>query len=147
MKENIFARVGVLLLVMLAILISVATISIGNVGRFIATSDWVNKTHAVIREGDKILSSLHAGDAALRTFLITGDPRDQAAYREAYSEMVERLNVLDALGRSEYKASKSVEELKPLVTKHIDIARELVRSRQQGSDDVVKKTLLADGGG
>jgi PAS domain S-box-containing protein len=147
MKENIFARVGVLLLVMLAILVSVATISIGNVSRFIATSDWVNKTHAVIREGDKILYSLHAGDAAVRTFLITGDPRDQAAYREAYSEMVERLNVLKALGRSEFKANKSVEQLEPLVSKHIDIARDLVRSRQQGSDDAVKKTLLADAGG
>lgn len=147
MKENIFARVGVLLLVMLAILISVATVSVSNVGRFVTTADWVNKTHAVIKEGDKILQSLHAGDAALRTYLITNDPRDQAAYREAYGEMVESLNVLKALARGESKASKSVDELEPLVSKHVDVARELVRSRQQGADDAVKKALLADAGG
>ena len=147
MKENIFARVGVLLLVMLAILISVATVSVSNVGRFVTTADWVNKTHAVIQEGDAILYSLHAGDAALRTFLITNDPRDQAAYREAYTEMVEHLNVAKALARAEAKASKSVEALEPLAAKHVDIARELARSRQQGSDDAIKKILQADGGG
>jgi PAS domain S-box-containing protein len=146
MKDNIVARVVVLFLIMVAILVSVATVAIGNVGKFVATSDWVNHTHALISEGDGILTSLHAGDAALRTFLITNDPRDQAAYREAYTEMVEHLSIAKALVRSEPKPKKRIDELEPLIQKHVDLARELVRSRQQGNEEP-KKLLLADGGG
>jgi PAS domain S-box-containing protein len=146
MKDNIVARVVVLFLIMIAILVSVATIAIGNVGRFIATSDWVNHTHALINEADAILTSLHAGDAALRTFLITNDPRDQASYREAYSEMTEHLSVAKALSRNEAKPKKRIDELEPLIQKHVDLARELVRSRQQNNDEP-RKLLLADGGG
>jgi PAS domain S-box-containing protein len=146
MKDNIIARVVVLFLIMVAILVSVATVAIGNVGRFIATSDWVNHTHALINEADSILTSLHAGDTAVRTFLITNDPRDQAAYREAYSEMTEHLSVAKALVRNEARSKKRMDELEPLIVKHVDLARELVRSRQSGADES-RKLLAADAGG
>lgn len=146
MKDNIIARVVILVLIMVAILMSVGTVAIGNVGKFIATLRWVDHTHAVINEGDGILTSLHAGDAALRTFLITNDARDQAAYREAYSDMVTHLSVAKALVKNEAKPKKRFDELEPLIQKHVDLARELVRSKQQGNDEP-RKLLAADGGG
>ena len=59
----------------------VAVSAVRNTERSIKSEDWVNHTHAVIIDAGDILSYLHAGDSALRTYLITGDKRDQAAYR------------------------------------------------------------------
>ena len=97
MKDNIETRVIGLFLVMVGILIYVAISSLNNIARSIETSDWVNHTHDVILQADAVMSSLHAGDAALRTYLLTGDRRDQGAYRTAYGEMLEHLAEAKAL--------------------------------------------------
>src|SRR5476649_2576885 len=101
MKNNVEKRIIILFVLVLAVLGFVAIISVRNIQRAIESSDWVNHTHAVILEGNAIVSSLHAGDSALRTYLLTGDIRDQSAYRTAYSEMVEHLQTAKALTRTE----------------------------------------------
>src|SRR5580700_5032054 len=100
MKDNIERRVFGFLVVMLGILVVVAVAAVRNIQRSIKSEAWVNKTHDVITTGGEIVSYLHAGDAALRTFMISGDARDQTAYRSAYSTMLERQVELKALTRS-----------------------------------------------
>src|SRR5271170_1981020 len=87
MKENIEQRVVGLFVLMLAILVYVAWSSVHNIKENIRTNDWVNHTHDVIIHAGEILSYLHAGDAGLRTYLITGDERDKQSYLNAYSTM------------------------------------------------------------
>ncbi len=83
MKEKIEQRVIGLFVLMLAILGYIAWSSMKTPVEAKKSSDWVNKTHAIIIDVNAVLSSLHAGDSALRTYLLTGDPRDQGAYRSA----------------------------------------------------------------
>lgn len=147
MKDPIIQRVVALFVLMLVILSIVGYIAVGNVHRSIATADWVNHTHAVILETDAILSDLHAGDAALRSYLITADPRDQSAYRQAYTEMSEHLTVAKSLTRKEAELHKKVAALEPVIAKRIDYSRGLVKSLQQDGIETVRASLKVDSGG
>jgi PAS domain S-box-containing protein len=146
MNDRIVQRVVAVFVLMVAILALVAIVAIRNVRRAVDTSDWVNHTHDQMNQVDGILSSLHAGDSALRNYLITGDPRDQTAYREAYNEMKEHLDVAIALTRNEPGENAKIMQIVPLVEKRIDFTRNLVRTRQQDGLEGARKILATDAG-
>ena len=145
MKDNIETRVIGLFLVIVGILIYVAYASVENISRSIRTSDWVNHTHDVILQVDAVMSSLHAGDSALRTYLLTGDRRDQGAYRSAYAEMVEHLNEAKALTRSgeEVFLNTQLAEMENLIKARIDFTRGVVAAREQNGLDGARNEMLA----
>jgi CHASE3 domain sensor protein len=142
MKENIEKRVVGLFILMLAILVYVAWSSVRNIKENIKDNDWVNHTHDVIIHAGDILSYLHAGDAALRTYLITGDERDKQGYRVAYSTMKERLDEAEALTRTgddEQSLHQSFLDLQNLISDRIDVARSLVKAREEGGLEGVRR--------
>jgi PAS domain S-box-containing protein len=146
MKEKIEQRVIGLFVLMLAILVFVSVSAVRTIEHFIESSDWVNHTHAVVIEVNAVISSLHAGDAALRTYLLTGDRRDQGAYRSAYAEMVEHLETAKALTRSgveKNKQNQQVIELQNLISNRIDFTRSVVKARDQGGIDAAKEVFAA----
>ena len=146
MKENIEQRVIGLFVVMLAILVFIASSAVTTIQEAIKSSDWVNKTHAVIIEANAVLSCLHAGDSALRTYLLTGDPRDQGAYRSAYSEMVEHLTVAEALthsGEEKELQNSQLLELETLISNRIDFTRSVVQAREKGGLDASRQVMAA----
>jgi CHASE3 domain sensor protein len=153
MKETIEQRVVGLFVLMLAILAYVAWSSVHNIKENIKSNDWVNHTHDVIIHAGEILSYLHAGDAGLRTYLITGDERDKQSYqnaystmdqgyRGAYSKMVEILVQAKALTRSgdeEEPLRSRFLELQNLISNRIDVARSIVKAREQGGLEAVRQ--------
>jgi PAS domain S-box-containing protein len=146
MKESIEKRVVGLFVLMLAILVYVAWTSVQNVKQNIKDNDWVNHTHDVIIHAEDILSYLHAGDAALRTYLLTGDERDKQGYRVAYSTMKERLDEAEALTRSdedEQSSHQGLMNLQNLIGKRIDVARAMVKAREEGGLDGVRQLFGA----
>jgi PAS domain S-box-containing protein len=143
MKDNVEKRIISLFVLVLAVLGFVAIISVRNIQRAIESSDWVNHTHAVILEGNAIVSSLHAGDSALRTYLLTGDSRDQGSYRTAYSEMVEHLETAKALTRTEPAQHQTFLELESLITERVDFTRKVVQARARDGLDGATKVLTA----
>jgi PAS domain S-box-containing protein len=147
MKDGIVQRVVAVFVLMLVILTFVAFVAVRNVRRSVAGSDWVNHTHDVMHQVDGILSSMISGDAALRSFLITTDARDQTAYREAYNEMKEHLDVALALTRNESADNKKILNIKPLLEKRINFTRDLVKARQQDGIEGARKYLVSDSGG
>jgi PAS domain S-box-containing protein len=127
---------------MLAILVYVAWTSVQNIKENIKDNDWVNHTHDVIIHAEDILSYLHAGDAALRTYLITGDERDKQGYRVAYSTMKERLDEAEALtrtGADEQALRQSFLNLQNRISNRIDVARSIVRAREEGGLEGVRQ--------
>jgi CHASE3 domain sensor protein len=142
MKENIEQRVVGLFALMLVILAYVAWSSVHNIKENIKSNDWVNHTHAVIIDAGEILSYLHAGDAALRTFLITGDERDKQGYRIAYNNMVEHWTDAERLtGRNDEEKAlhQRFVDLSLLISNRIDVARSMVMARDQGGLDAVRR--------
>ena len=81
MKENIEKRVVGLFLMMLAILIGVAWLAVNTIQKSEDKSAWVNHTHQVILDANAAAGLLHAGDASMSAYLLTGDRRDQESYR------------------------------------------------------------------
>jgi PAS domain S-box-containing protein len=146
MKTNIVRFVITAFGVMLVILGIVTAAAIVNIRRSIASSDWVNHTHAVILETDAIVSRLHAGEASLRNYLLTGDKRDQVAYRVAYGEMVEHLEVAKALTRQEPDSRNPIMRLEALIGQRIDLARDVVRSLELEGEAVARRKLQEDVG-
>ena len=146
MKDNIEKRVFGLFALMLAILAYVAWTSVENIKENIKDNDWVNHTHDVIIHAEDILSYLHAGDAALRTYLLTGDERDKQGYRVAYSTMKERLDEAEALTRAdadEQSSHQSFLVVQDLIGKRIDVARGMVKAREDGGLEAVRQQFGA----
>lgn len=102
-----------------------------NISRSAVTSDWVNYTHDVILETQAVRSALHLGNAALRTYLLTGGPREQADAREAFGEMLEHLEVLRALLGEEPAARASLAEVSRLVTARAEAAPAMAARRSR----------------
>ena len=147
MKNNIVKRVIGVFMLMLVVLALVAVDSVYHIRRLIATSDWVNHTHAVILEAEGILSSLHAGDASLRSYLLTGDQRDQGTYRTAYNDMVEHLEIAKALTRTEQPQYEQFVQLEELIGKRVDFTRKVVKAREEKGLEGASQALAADASG
>jgi PAS domain S-box-containing protein len=145
MKDNLEQRVIALFIFMLAILAVVAASAMRTIQRSIRSEAWVNHTHDVIIHAGEVLSYLHAGDAALRTYVITGDRRDQSSYRNAYNTMVERMDELIALTRSgeeDADLHQRILGLQNLISNRIDIARSIANTREQTGVEGVRTLLV-----
>ena len=145
-EENIEKRVIGLFVLMLGILVYVAWTSLQNIRQNIRDNDWVNHTHDVIIHAGDILSYLNAGDAALRTYLLTGDDRDKQGYRVAYSTMKERLDEAEALtraGNDEQALHQGFLNLQAFIGERIDVARAIVKARETGGLDAVRQQFGA----
>jgi len=146
-KDQTIRRVLAFFALISVVLLVVAFEAVRNINRSAASSDWVNHTHAVILEAEGIISSIHAGDGAMRTYVMTGDPRDQAACREAFAQMAEHVEIAKALTRAEPAQSLQVSQLESLAAKRSDFVREILTARQLDSTETVRKLLALDNGG
>ena len=129
-----------------AVLIAVVVIAVRNINRSELSADWVNHTHAVILEADAVLTSVHAGDAALRTFVMTGDGRDQAASREAFSAMSEHLEIAKALTRDEPAQRGQVLRIETLATQRADLAQQVLAAWPSDHAAALRTLIAADAG-
>lgn len=88
-------------LLIAAILAAVAVGSVRNINRSVATSDWVNHTHAVILEVNEILADLEAANGAALAYSTDRDPRSKEIGRAALDDLAEQLTLAKALTRNE----------------------------------------------
>ncbi|OHE78233.1 MAG: hypothetical protein A3G75_06920 [Verrucomicrobia bacterium RIFCSPLOWO2_12_FULL_64_8] len=147
MKDRAIRLIFASYLVVVAVLVAVAVAAVRNINRSVAGSDWVNHTHAVIMAANGIISSLQEGNGAFRTYLVTGDAQDQAAYREAFAAMLEHLEVAKALTRGEPAQHAQITRIETLVNRRLDSIREAVRTRPPGATlEAVRPILAADAG-
>ena len=126
------------------VLVAVVAVAVRNINRSELSADWVNHTHAVILEVDGVLASVHAGDGALRTYVMTGDARDQAVGREAFAGMVEHLEIAKALTRGEPEQHAQVLRLEMLATQRADLAQRVFTARQSDRAEAGRTLVTAD---
>jgi PAS domain S-box-containing protein len=146
MRDNIVRVMLAVFALMALVLVAMAVTAVTNVRRSIATSDWVNHTHAVILETRRVVSSLHAGETHLRNYLLTAARQDQAAYRTRFGEMVEHLEVAKALTRGESAGNQRVLAMEALIQRRIALARDLVQALDQQGEPAARERLRADAG-
>jgi CHASE3 domain sensor protein len=146
MNERIEQRVILLLGLMVAIIVFVASSSVHNLQETARSEAWVNKSQDVINQANAVVSSLHAGDSAVRNYLLTGNAQDQEAYRAAYGEMLKHLAQAKALtrhGEEEKLQAPQVGQLENLIGQRVEFSRSLVHARESGGLEAAQVIIAA----
>jgi CHASE3 domain sensor protein len=143
-KDQIIRRLIALFVITALVLVVVAGVAVRNINRAVAGSDWVNHTHAVLLELGGFRAGFHASDAALRTLAMTGSEQDEAACREALSQLTESLEILQALTRNDAAQTAQVARLEALATARANLTREMLAARKAGQGGTVRTLLAAD---
>ena len=139
-------RVLAFFLLVLGVFAAAALVSIRNINRDVAGSDWVNHTHAVILETKGFRSDLYIGDGAAHTFVLTGDARDRRSSLEALSDVSDHLEILLALTRNEPAQRAEVAHIGELAGSRADFLRGILKARQAGDSAELRATLVEDAG-
>lgn len=146
MKDKTIRRVVAFFLLISAVLVVLAVQAVRNINRSVASSDWVNHTHAVIDEAGALSAALYVGDGTLHTYVLTGDARDLAACREALSNVAEHLEITKALTREEPAQHEQIIQLESQVNQRAGFFEGVLAARQAGTTETVRAMLAADTG-
>jgi CHASE3 domain sensor protein len=144
MKDPLEKRLVATLVVILLVLVAMTITAVRTLHRSVASTDWVNHSHALILEADAILSSLNAAETSLRDHLLTGEARDQALYRQRLSDVLEHLEVTRALARSQSAAFKEVAALESVIRRKLDLDRGAIQARSRDGVEAARKALYAE---
>jgi len=145
-KDPTIRRVLVFFLLIAAVLIVVAVQTARNLSRSVASSDWVNHTHAVILEVEALRAALYVGDGAVHTYVLTGDTHDRAAASEAIAEVAEHGEIAQALTRNEPAQHERILQLESRVNERTEFYQAVLAARQAGDIEKVRTLLAADAG-
>src|SRR6187551_1111645 len=141
--DRTFRRVLFCFALILVVLVGVLIVSLRNLNRSIATSDWVNHTHALINEIDALQPMLASAHGQMTRYLTTSDPRDEAASQENFADVAESLEVINSLIAGSADEKEQFAPIAALVVRHVELATEAARLHRAG-DEVAVKKLLAD---
>jgi PAS domain S-box-containing protein len=117
------------LAVALLIVAVMAGAAIQNNNRQAESAAWVAQTHAFILENNAILSSLHAAEAAQRTYILTGDDATRQLSLTRFAEVDEHLQIASRLALENPAQRQRLATLTGLLQKQIDANKESARLR------------------
>jgi CHASE3 domain sensor protein len=146
-QDKTIRRVVIFFLVIAGVFVVVAYEAVRNISRSVASNDWVNHTHAVILQAEAVRSSVLVGDGALHTYVLTGDPRDLRAAREALSNVGDNLEIAKALTRNEPPQNQEVLKIEASANSRAEFVQGVLAARQSGEMVAVRTMLAADAGG
>lgn len=143
-EDRTLRRVLVFFALILAVLVFVVVASLRNLNRSIATSDWVNHTHALISELDALEPTLAAAEGDLNKYLLTSDPRDQDASQAQFGELDERVDVIHALIAQSPEEQKLFAPVAAILTGRVERASRISALKQSGDKNALQKLLTED---
>ncbi len=128
----------------LAVLVLVVVVSLNNLSRSVATSDWVNHTHALITELDALQPTLNAAEGELSRYLLTADQRDHGSYQNKFAELGEHVDVAIALVAGSPTEKQQFQQIALLLAKRADVASQIVRLKKGGDAAALQRLLAQD---
>ena len=144
MNDPAIRRILAFFALISAILVIVAVDSARNITRSIASSDWVNHTHAIMLETDAVLSSLHIAEGAVLSFVVSGDTRARTFARESFADMTSHLETAKALTRHEPAQYADVLQLETLANQRVKFGQDVIAVRQSSQPEGLRGLLAAD---
>lgn len=127
-----------------AVLVAVVAISLHNLSRSIATSDWVNHTHALITELDALQPTLAAAEGELSRYLLTADARDHEAYRDKFAELGERVDVVAALTAGSPEEEQQFAAIAEVLARRAARASRISTLKKSGDAAALQQFLAED---
>lgn len=142
--DRTFRRVLIFFALVMAVLASVAVVTLVNLSRTTATSDWVNHTHALLTEVDTLQPNLAAAEGLLGKYLATGETSDQAACQEKFAELGESVEVVRALVAGSPTDRDLFAPIQAQLEHRATQAAELIRLRKGGDQAALRRAIAAD---
>lgn len=139
LADRTLRRVLVFFTLILGVLIGIVVVSLRNLNRSIATSDWVNHTHALISELDALRPNLAAAEGELVRYLHTGDQRDHAAYQEKFADLGESVAVINALIAGAPDEKEQFAPIAALLARRAGLATQAVQLKKAGDTAGLQK--------
>jgi PAS domain-containing protein len=146
MKDRTVQRILGFFLLIFAVVVYVAVDSVRNIDRSMSASDWVNHTHEVILEVNGALSSLRSVDAAVLSYVVTGDVRAKAECKEVFAELDEQLGVARDDTRHEPVQHDEIVRLIALASSREEFDRAVLEARTSNDMDAVRALLAGEAG-
>ena len=128
----------------LAVLVLVVAVSLNNLSRTVATSDWVNHTHALITELDTLQPTLTAAEGELSRYLLTADQRDHTDYQNKFAELGEHTDVAIALCAGTPAEQQQFQQIALLLAKRAEVASQIVQLKKAGEAAALQRLLGQD---
>ena len=136
-----FQRVLIFFVLILAVMVAIVVATLSNLNRSIATSDWVNHTHALITELDALQPSLAAAEGELNRYLLTADPRDHTAYQEKFADLGERVAVINALIANAPGEQEQFKTIAELLARRAELASRIANLKKAGETAALQQLL------
>lgn len=139
--DRTFRRVLAFFALIFAGLVFIVVASLRNLNRSIATSDWVNHTHALITEVDALQPTLAAAEGELNKFLLTGDQRDHSAYQDKFADLGEKVDVVNALTAGTPEEKEQFSGIAAILARRAELASKMARLKKAGDSEGLAKAL------
>ena len=134
--EHILAIAFTLSLLLLAIM---AAASYYNISSLVTSMDWVQHSHQVLVELEKVKVLLAEAEAAQRGFDVSGDKDFLAPYNENVPEIKRLLASLRALTSDNPMQQKRMDQLESAVQQKLAIIQSNIRMREtQGAEAAIQ---------
>jgi CHASE3 domain sensor protein len=146
MKDRTVQRILGFFVLIFAVVVYVAVDSVRNINRSMSASDWVNHTHEVILEVNGALSDIRSADAAVLSYVVTGDARAKAECKEVFADLDEQLGVARDDTRREPAQHDEIVQLISLATARADFDRAVIAARKSNDMEAVRALLTGDAG-
>jgi CHASE3 domain sensor protein len=146
LKDNILTRIFALFAVSVVVLAAMAAYALRTINRSVATSDWVNHSHATIYQFEHIIARLQQAEGRTHAYALTGDPRDLATARGTFDQLAEHLDSAKALTRDTPAAQAALERIENQLHARETWAQSLWAARTADQPEKVQALLAADAG-
>ena len=146
MPDNILTRVFTLFLATLVVIGAMAVYALRTINRSAASSDWVNHSYATIYEFEHISTRLEQADGLMRTFALTGDPRDLTASREVFVRLGEHFENAKALTRDDPPTHQALLRIETQAQERETLAQAVWAARTANQPEKLPALFAADAG-
>lgn len=140
-NDRTLRRVLACFAIILAVLLLVVVTSLRNLNRSIATSDWVNHTHALLTEVDALLPTLEVAEGALGKYLLTSDERDHVISQDKFAELGERVDVATALAADSPQDRELFAPIAALLAHRAELAAGIIHVKNSAEPTVRPQNL------
>lgn len=125
-------------------LIALVLVSLRSQGSASRSAEWIDHTRATLSELDALLASLQRAEGAVRSYLFTEGEADRAAYRDAFNNLGEKVELTRAFVSTDPSQVATYAKLEELLVARADFARALLAEKQSGDEASLKQRLLED---
>jgi two-component system, LuxR family, sensor kinase FixL len=117
--------------IVLAMLVTIATISVRSTRGFIHTADFVATTHEVLETQERIIRNVMQMESSRRGFLVTGDESLLRGFEGAQADIIQDFNALKVLTAGSSTQTAALERLRKLLHESFALQGSEIEARRQ----------------